>query len=97
MGGAVPLATLDNLNGAEPMDTPNAIEPEPAPLIDWEWLNYGALIIRFPDGREVFMQGDEAASTFDELDHATPEVAQLIASEYEVVARHPEPRDDATD
>jgi hypothetical protein len=30
MGGAVPLATLDNLNGAEPMDL-----PKPPPLTVW--------------------------------------------------------------
>lgn len=50
---------------------------------DWEWLGYG-LLLKLPNGT-VFLQGDEAAELYDELESITDsDILEAVLSEYEV-------------
>ena len=51
---------------------------------DYDWLGYG-LILHLPEGT-VFLQGDEAAELYDELDQITDQaVLGAVLSEYAVL------------
>jgi len=51
---------------------------------DYNWLGYG-LTLHFPDGGELFLQGDEASELFDILEacHTQADI-DMILSEYEL-------------
>ena len=51
-------------------------------MIDYDWLPYGALLLRF-DNRTVFMQGEEAAELYDQCEACeTSEELELLLYEY---------------
>ena len=55
-------------------------------MIDYDWLPYGALLLRF-DNRTVFMQGEEAAELYDQCEACeTSEQLELLLSEYAELA-----------
>lgn len=59
---------------------------------------YGYGIIRWEDGREVFMQGDEASQLDDEVEACeTGEQVDLLLDQYEHIAEMPESEDDDDD
>jgi hypothetical protein len=70
-----------------------AIDPEPP--ADWTYNRvYG--VIRFGDGSEVFMQGEEAAAFDDQVEACeTEEQIQMLLDQYSDVAFMPE--EDAED
>lgn len=52
--------------------------------LDYNWLRYGALEIFDAEGREVaFLQGDEAAELYDQLEAADEEAQQRILEQYD--------------
>lgn len=52
----------------------------------YEWHGFG-MVIRFPEGTSVWLQGDEACQLHDELGAVTdPEVLQVILSGYRHIA-----------
>ena len=51
---------------------------------DYEWLGYG-LVISSPDGKEIFLQGEEASQLHDELEECSYEEFQERLSEYSVL------------
>ena len=52
---------------------------------DYEWLGYG-LVISSPDGKEIFLQGEEASQLHDELEACeSDDVLQNALSEYSVL------------
>jgi len=51
-------------------------------VIDYDWLPYGALLLRFDNGT-VFLQGEEAAELYDQCEACeTSEQLELLLSEY---------------
>lgn len=51
----------------------------------YEWLGYG-LVIYSPDGKEIFLQGDEASQLHDELEAcSSSDEFQNRLSEYSVL------------
>lgn len=61
-----------------------------AALIDFEDHGYG-VEITFPNGKSVFMQGDDAAELVKEIDECeTEEQEQLILEQYSVLVEDDE-------
>lgn len=46
------------------------------PLYTYDWFSYGALVLRGPYEKEVYLQGDEASDLYDQLENAPDEQAQ---------------------
>ena len=55
-------------------------------MIDYEWLPYGALLLRFDNGT-VFLQGEEAAELYDQCEACeTSEQLELLLDGYSELA-----------
>lgn len=53
-------------------------------MYDYDWTNYGALILYFPNGKDVCLQGDKASDLYDELEGAESQEHQdLLIQQYE--------------
>jgi len=55
-------------------------------VIDYDWLPYGALLLRFDNGT-VFLQGEEAAELYDQCEaRETSEQLEMLLYEYAELA-----------
>ena len=55
---------------------------------DYNWQGYG-LTLQFPNGKDAFLQGEEASELHDQLESCeTKEQVEMIISEYEVLVEN---------